>query len=194
MCNKGQRKRPERRGKGAISQSPWKPLFGDYRVLREISLRRRKTTLKAVTRWAVDKNLNQDVRADTMRELWHKLWGKWGLPDERLNTCTGTATDTHRQVHGSLPTLRMNSVTSLSHSSFSSPPLLLSSTAQSKAGLSLLQRKPIFHPLTPPTHPPNPHPLHFRNGCGNTSRHTCFSQSAKGSRRLTSNNNLILLA
>lgn len=55
--------RPEKEARKA------KPLFGDYRVLREISLRRRKTSLKAVTRWAVDKNLNQDVRADTMREL-----------------------------------------------------------------------------------------------------------------------------
>lgn len=122
------------------------------------------------------KNLNQDERADTMRELSHKLWGEWGLPDERLNTCTGTATDTHRQVHGSLPTLRMNSVTSLSHSSFPSPPLLLSSTAQSKAGLSLQQCKPIFHPLTPPTHSPSL-PLHFRNGCGNTSTDTQTASS-----------------
>lgn len=70
------------------------------------------------------KTLNQDERANTMRELWHKLWGKGGLPDERLNTCTGTATDAHRQGDGSQPTLRMNSVTPLSHSSMLSFSLL----------------------------------------------------------------------
>lgn len=156
MYNKGQRKRPERQRKGAISQSPWKPLFGDYRVLREISLRRRKTSLKAVTRWAVDKNLNQDVRADTMRELWHKLWGKWGLPDERLNTCTGTATDTHRQVHGSLPTLRMNSVTSLSHSSFSSPPFCFRLLHKVKRPWAFCSASQYFILLLPPLTLPTP--------------------------------------
>lgn len=113
----------------------------------------RKTSLKAVTRSAEDKKTwIKDERADTMRELWHKLWGEWGLPDERLNTCTGTATDTHRQVGGSLPTLRTNSVTSLprSHSSVLSFP----SSAQSRVGLSLQRCRPIFHPLTPPTRPP----------------------------------------
>lgn len=72
MQNVQQRPEKGQKGKekGAISQSPWKPLFfDDNQILREISLRRRKTSLKAVTRWAVDKNLNQDVRADTMREL-----------------------------------------------------------------------------------------------------------------------------
>lgn len=132
--------------KGAISQSPWK-----------ISLRRRKTSLKAVTRWAVDKNLNQDVRADTMRELWHKLWGKWGLPDERLNTCTGTATDTHRQVHGSVPTLRMNSVTSLSQLKlFFSPPFCFRLLHKVKRAWAFCSASQYFILLLPPLTLPTP--------------------------------------
>lgn len=55
MCNKGQRKRPARQRGGEISHPPWKPLFDDHQVQREIPLRRTKTSLKAVTRWAEDK-------------------------------------------------------------------------------------------------------------------------------------------
>lgn len=90
----------------------------------------------------------QDERVDTIGELWHKLWGKWGLPDEKLNTWTGTATDTHRQDCGSLPGFRMNSVTLLSHYSTSPSPLFLFN-AQRTASLSLQLCKPIFHPLSP---------------------------------------------
>lgn len=110
----------------------------------------------------------QDERVDTIGELWHKLWGKWGLPDEKLNTWTGTATDTHRQDRGSLPGFRMNPVTLLSHYS-TSPSPLFSFNAQRTASLSLQLCKPIFHPLSP--NPPllPTFSLHFRNGCGNTS-------------------------
>lgn len=104
-------------------------------------------------RWSQDQHRTQkkmqDERVDTIGELWHKLWGKWGLPDEKLNTWTGTATDAHRQDRGSLPELRMNSVTLLSHYSTSSPSPLLSFNAQRTAGLSLQLCKPIFHPLSP---------------------------------------------
>lgn len=131
-----------------------------------------KTSLKAVARWAGDKkkkNMNQDVRDCTMREPWHKLWGKWGLPDERQNTCTGTATDTHRQIRGPLPKLKMNSVTSLSHSGFSSLPTspLLSSSAQSEAGPEpfrsagqyfILLPAPLAHSPTLPS-PARPSPF-----------------------------------
>lgn len=108
-----------------------------------------KTRLKMVTRSTQDTKKMQDERVDTIGELWHKLWGKWGLPDEKLNTWTGTATDAHRQDRGSLPELRMNSVTLLSHYSTSSPSPLLSFNAQRTAGLSLQLCKPIFHPLSP---------------------------------------------
>lgn len=108
------------------------------------------------------KNLNQDVRDYTMRELWHKLWGKWGLPDERLNTCTGTATNTHRQIRGSLPELKMNSVTSLSHSGFSSlPPSAFVYCTKWSGAWAFSQSRPIFHPLTRPTYNPLPHPSPF---------------------------------
>lgn len=126
------------------------------------------------------KNLNQDERTNTMSDLWHPLWSERGLPGDGLNTCTGTATDTHRQVVGLLPMLQMNSVTSLSRSSVPSFPtlFLLSSFPHSRVGLNLQQCKPIFHPLTP-THPTLP--LHFRNGCGNTStEHTDGLQSSSG--------------
>lgn len=136
-----------------ISQPPWKPRF-DGRPERESPGKDGKTRLKTVTRSTEDRRKIQDERADTIGELWHKLWGKWGLPDEKLNTWTGTATDTHRQDRGSLPAFRMNSVTLLSCYSPPSPPPLLSFNAQRTAGLSLQRSKPIFHPLSPPS-PPN---------------------------------------
>lgn len=107
------------------------------------------------------KKKTRDERVDTIAELWHKLWGKWGLPDEKLNTWTGTATDTHRQDRGSGPAFRMNSVTLLSHYSTPSPSPLLSFNTQRTAGLSLQRCKPIFHPLSPPPPPPAPTPLNY---------------------------------
>lgn len=126
-------------------------------------------------------------------KTWIKTWGtaQWesldmnceangGLADERLNTCTGTATDTHRQIRGPQPKLKMNSVTSLSHSGFSSPPCLPPTPRplscfrlvhKVKRAWAFSRRGPIFHPLTRPARPPSlpPTPLHFRNGRGNTS-------------------------
>lgn len=62
---------------------------------------------KAKTTWI-------KMRGPTQREKFDiNFQAKRAFPDERLNTCAGTATDTHRQVYGSLPTLHMNSVTSL---------------------------------------------------------------------------------
>lgn len=55
------------------------------------------------------------------------------------------------------------------------PPSVLSSSAQSGAGLSLFTARPNIsssyspHSLTHPPSPPPPAPLHFRNGRGNTS-------------------------
>lgn len=122
--------RPER------SQYSWKTHF-DSHPERESPGKDGKTRLKMVTRSTQDTKKMQDERMDTIGELWHKLWGKWGLPDKKLNTWTGTATDAHRQDRGSLPELRMNSVTLLSHYSTSSPSPLLSFNAQRTAGLSL---------------------------------------------------------
>lgn len=129
-----------------------------------------------------------------MRDFWHELRGKWGLPDERLNTCTGTATDTHKQIRGLLPKVKMNSVTSLSHSGFSSlPPAFVYSTKWSGPEPFFTARANISSSYSPhsPSHPPHT-PLHFRNGCWKyeQQKHTCFSPSAKGSERPTSNNNL----
>lgn len=110
-------------------------------------------------RWSQDQHRTQKrckMRVDTIGELWHKVCGKWGLPDEKLNTWTGTATDAHRQGRGPLPEFRMNPVTLLSHYSTSSPSPLLSFNAQRTAGLSLQLCKPIFHPLSP-----QPLPLYY---------------------------------
>lgn len=154
MCAHTQRhnNRPER------SQRSWQAHFDGHQD-RQSPGKDGKTWLKMVTRSTQDTKKMQDERVDTMGELWHKLWGKWGLPDEKLNTWTGTATDAHRQDRGSLPELRMNSVTLLSHYSTSSPSPLLSFNAQRTAGLSLQLCKPIFHPLSPQPPPFTTHLL-----------------------------------
>lgn len=157
--------------------------------MRVVPIRWIKTHLNPVTRSAEGQNnLNQD-ESTTQREKFDiNFQAKRVFPDERLNTCAGTATDTQRQVYGSLPTLQMNSVTSLPCSTLLLCSILLSPFPQSRGPQPSAVRANISSAY-PPTLP-----LHFRNGCGNTStEHTDSFQPAKKSRRHTSNNSLVLL-
>lgn len=117
------------------------------------------------------KNLNQDEMANTMRELWHKLWGEWGLSRQEAKHMHWHRYRQPQANRGSLPTRRMNSVTSLSHSSvLSFSPLFCFRLLHRVEWASAFSGASQYFILLPPTLP-----LHFRNGCGNTSTQTASS-------------------
>lgn len=90
-----------------------------------------------------------------MSDLWHPLWSERGLPGDGLNTCTGTATDTHRQVVGLLPMLQMNSVTSLSLACLPSPLSFYSLLFHIVEWASTFSSASQYFILLPPHTPPS---------------------------------------
>lgn len=101
--------------------------------------------------------------ADTMRDIWHPLWGGMG-PSRQEAKHMHWHCYRHPQASRWLPASAANEPSHLT-------PLLCSLLFHIEEGLSLQRCEPIFHPLTPTIlslHPATL-PLHFRNGCGNTS-------------------------